>query len=433
MLDTLRVERAATAVDAALELEERRASAPERASAWERADAELAGELHAARVALRDMMLEPRVQEAIFLSSAEFYRNLTQHMERPLEERKSRSRQKEKTAAKYIQRFCAKNETISFYGPLAWGKVDRASGVGLTCEPGAGSQISSRRVSFEHWAVHRLAKIISRDPDVAPQLAPQLSATCHVEGATLFYPVARQTELDARKRAVIERCDGKTAWAEIIDGLGEHPAFVGDGPTPLEVAQELLDLRILTREILIPTVVMNPEQELLARVSALSEPARERWEPRLRALCEAAQRFAGAALAERIEIFAALGHQYRELTGDAPSRREGEMYAARTLLYEDCERNVRDLVMGEPIARRLESVAPLLDIARWVTRELPRRYQSRFLEVFRRLSSGLPAVDFVQFVRETQWLAEDKRIEIEMREEIEAAWREVIGSRWPAG
>jgi hypothetical protein len=433
MLDALRVGRAATAVDVALDLEQRGASAPERASSWERADAELAGELHAARVALRDMMLDPRVQEAIFLSSAEFYRNLTQHMERPLEDRKSRSRQKEKTAAKYIQRFCAKNETISFYGPLAWGQVDRSSGVGLAFEPGAGSQISSRRVSFEYWAVNRLAKVISKDPEVAPQLAPQLSSTCHVEGATLFYPVARQSELDARKLAVIERCDGKTAWAEVIARLGEHPAFAGPGPSPLEAAQELLDLRILTREILIPTVVVNPERELLARVSALSEPARARWEPRLRALCEAAERFAGAALPERIQIFAELGRQYSELTGDAPNRREGEMYAARTLLYEDCERNVRDLVMGEPIARRLESVAPLLDIARWVTRELPRRYQTRFLEVFRRLSSGLPTVDFVQFVRETQWLAEDKRIEAEMREEIEAAWREVIGPRWPAG
>jgi hypothetical protein len=433
MLDALRVERAAAAVDAALELEERGASSAERASAWERADAELAGELHAARVALRDMLLDQRVQEAIFLSSAEFYRNLGQHLERPIEERKSRSRQKEKTAAKYIQRFCAKNETISFYGPLAWGEVDRAAGVGLAFEPGAGSLVGSRRVSFEHWAVHRLARVISRDPEVAPQLAPRLSPSCHVDGATLFYPVARQTDLDARKVAVLERCDGETAWAEVIARLADHPAFAGPGPAALEVAQELLELRILTREILIPTVVMNPERELLACVAALSEPARARWEPRLRALCEAAERFAGASLPERIQIFAELGRAYQELTGDAPSRREGEMYAARTLLYEDCERNVRDLVMGEPIARRLESVAPLLDIARWVTGELPRRYQSRFLEVFRRLSGGLPAVDFVQFVRETQWLAEDKRIEGEMREEIEAAWREVIGSRWPAG
>jgi hypothetical protein len=433
MLDTLRVERTAAAVDVALALEERgTSSASERASSWERADTELAGELHAARVALRDMLLDPRVQEAIFLSSAEFYRNLGQHLDRPIEERKSRSRQKEKTAAKYIQRFCAKNETISFYGPLAWGKLDRSSEVGLTFAPGAGPLVTSRRVSFEHWAIHRLAKIISKDPDVVPELAPRLSPTCHVDGTTLFYPVARTTELDARKLAVIERCDGRTPWAEVIAQLGEHSAFAGAGPSPLEVAQELLDLRILTREILIPTVVVNPERELLAAVAALSEQARARWQPRLRALCEATERFARAALPERIEIFAELGRQYLELTGDAPSRREGEMYAARTLLYEDCERNVRDLVMGEATARRLETVAPLLDIARWVTGELPRRYQSRFLEVFRRLSSGLPAVDFVHFVRETQWLAEDNRIERELREEIEAAWRDVIGPRWPA-
>ena len=433
MLDALRVERAAAAVDVALTLEDQGASsASERASAWERADAELARELHEARVALRDMLLDVRVQEAIFLSSAEFYRNITQHMERPLEQRKSRSRQKEKTAAKYIQRFCAKNETISFYGPLAWGKLDRSSGVGLAFEPGPGPIVASRRVSFEHWAIHRLAKIISQDPNVVPELAPRLSPACHVDGVTLFYPVARTTELDARQLAVIERCDGDTPWTEVIDRLGDHAAFAEAGPSPLEVAQGLIDLRILTRDILIPTVVMNPERALLAAVVALSEPARAPWEPRLRALCEATERFAAASLPERIHIFAELGRQYQELTGDAPNRRGGEMYAARTLLYEDCERDVRGLVMGEATARRLESVAPLLDIARWVTRELPRRYQGRFLEVFGRLSSGLPAVDFVHFVRETQWLADDNRIERELREEIEDAWREVIGSRWPA-
>jgi hypothetical protein len=427
MLDALRVERTATAIDVALALEDQAADA---AGAWERAEAELTGELHAARVALRDMLLDQRVQEAIFLSSAEFYRNLGQHLERPLEQRKSRSRQKEKTAARYIQRFCAKNETISFYGPLAWGRVDRSSGAGLACEPGEGPLIGARRVSFEHWAIHRLAKIISQDPDVAPELAPRLSPACHVDGSTLFYPVARTTELDARKLAVIERCDGQTPWAEVIDRLDDHPAFAGAGPRPLAVAQELLDLRILTRELLIPTVVMNPERALLAAVAGLSEHARARWESRLRALCDAAERFARAALPKRIEIFAELGRAYQELTGDAPSRREGEMYAARTLLYEDCERNVRDLVMGEATARRLASVGPLLDIARWVTCELPRRYQGRFLDVFRRLSSGLPTVDFVHFVRETQWLAEDGRIERELREEIEAAWRDVLGARW---
>jgi hypothetical protein len=430
MLDSLRVTRAAAAIDAALALEEGGGSTPERAAAWERADAALREELHQARVALRDMMNDERVQEAVFLSSAEFHKNISQHMARPLEERKSRSRQKEKTAIKYIQRFCAKNETISFYGPLVWGRVDRSSDAGVAYRPGAEGLIASRRVSFEHWAIHRLTKIISADPDVAPQLAPRLSPACYVDGYTLFYPVARTTELDARKLAVIQRCDGTTPWAEVIAGLADHPAFAEPGSSPLEVAQGLLDLRILARELLVPTVVANPERVLLARVAALGEPARARWEPRIRALGEAAERFAGAALPERMHIFAELGRQYQELTGDAPSRREGEMYAARTLLYEDCERDVRDLVMGESVARRLETVAPLLDIARWVTLELPRRYQGRFLDVFHRLSGGLPTVDFVQFVRETQWLAEDNRIERELREEIEAAWRDVIGPRW---
>lgn len=434
MLDTLRVERAVAAIDAALALEEREGlSASERASAWEQADAALAEELHASRLALRDMLSDERVQEAIFLSSAEFFKNLAQHVAKPLEARKSRSRQKEKTAAKYLQRFCAKNETISFYGPLVWGRIDASSPLGLSFEPGEGPLISARRVSFEHWAIHRLAKIIGMDPDVSPGLAPRLSPSCHVEGATLYYPVARRVDLDARRLAVIERCDGETSWVDVIAGLSGDPAFAEPGPSPQEVADELLERRILMREMLVPTVLANPERALLARVAALNEPARARWEPRIRLLCEQVERFASAALPARIQMFAELGRQFKELTGDAPSRREGEMYAARTLLYEDCERNVRGLVLGQPLARRLQSVSPLLEIARWVTLELPRRYQGRFADVFRRLSGGLHTVDFVQFVRETQWLADDSQIEREMREEIEAAWRDVLEPRWSDG
>jgi hypothetical protein len=35
----------------------------------------------------------------------------------------SRRRQREEVVARYWQRYCSKNDTIGFFGPLAWGEV----------------------------------------------------------------------------------------------------------------------------------------------------------------------------------------------------------------------------------------------------------------------------------------------------------------------
>ncbi|ACY16840.1 lantibiotic dehydratase [Haliangium ochraceum] len=428
-LDLLRVPRATQAVDAALAFDEPSQKQAE-AQAWDHAEALLAEELEAARLALRELLRDERVREALFLSSPTFFRNIGQYAEEPMKPRKSRPRQKEKTATRYLQRFFAKNETISFYGPLVWGRVDPDCEDSIAFSAGEDSLLATRQVSFEHWAVHRLAQTIAKDDDVARQLKPRLSPTCYLDGNTLFYPVARQAELDPRRSAVIEYCNEQRSWSELLEDLRDHPAFADDGPPPEEVAEELRKQRIILRELAIPTVVVNPERVLLERVRELDEPARSRWEAPVHELCEFARRFAAADLTERIAILDELGRAFTSLTGAASTRRAGEIYAARSLLYEDCERDVRDLRLGKPVAERLRALSPLLEIARWQTIELSQRYQWRFMEVFDRLRAGRPAVDFVQFVRETQWIAENDQLESDMRDEVANAWREVLGSRW---
>jgi hypothetical protein len=59
---------------------------------------------------------------------------------------------REVVIARYAQRYCAKNESIGFFGPVAWARF-APDGSGLRQEGGGG--IRRRTVSLETWAVAR--------------------------------------------------------------------------------------------------------------------------------------------------------------------------------------------------------------------------------------------------------------------------------------
>jgi Lantibiotic dehydratase, N terminus len=80
----------------------------------------------------------------------------------------SRARQREEIVASYWQRYCAKNDTIGFFGPLAWGRVvdDPAP---LRWD---GTFAETRReVHFEAWPVQTLAAQL--DPDLRLAAGPR--------------------------------------------------------------------------------------------------------------------------------------------------------------------------------------------------------------------------------------------------------------------
>ena len=68
----------------------------------------------------------------------------------------SRARQREEIVASYWQRYCAKNDTIGFFGPLAWGRV-ADHGPPLRVRSGAVVRECSVHLeagrSFATWAV----------------------------------------------------------------------------------------------------------------------------------------------------------------------------------------------------------------------------------------------------------------------------------------
>ena len=66
----------------------------------------------------------------------------------------SRARGRQEIVASYWQRYCAKNDTIGFFGPLAWGRI---ADDGPPLRSRAGSLVRERAVHLEAWPVQALA------------------------------------------------------------------------------------------------------------------------------------------------------------------------------------------------------------------------------------------------------------------------------------
>lgn len=79
-------------------------------------------------------------------------------------------RRAEEVVASYWQRYCAKNDTIGFFGPLAWGRIaDRGPALSLESR----GLVASRSVHFETWCIEALAKTIDRSLSIPMSPYPE--------------------------------------------------------------------------------------------------------------------------------------------------------------------------------------------------------------------------------------------------------------------
>src|SRR5882672_5783967 len=97
---------------------------------------------------------DPRFQEAVLWQNRNGFETGIQPIAvqtAPAAVRNQKQREREQLIANYLQRYCMKNDTIGFFGPVAWGEIT-ATGPALVANPGP-SLVSARRAYFEDWAI----------------------------------------------------------------------------------------------------------------------------------------------------------------------------------------------------------------------------------------------------------------------------------------
>jgi hypothetical protein len=307
----------------------------------------------------------------------------------PGQARTAKRRHREEVIARYWQRYCAKNETVGFFGPVAWATLDPGERA-VAVRPGAGL-VRDRRVFLEHWALAAYADRVAEDPDVRrwlpPMVLPQLSL--RDAGRLVLRPAQPPLAVSAVEAAALTRCDdGRRPALAVVADLLADPA--------LGVRQEadgyLLLERLVARALLSwgANLPMGPDAEavLRRRLGAIGdERVRARALGGLDRLGAARDRVAAAAGdpdALRAAL-AALDAEFTALTGQPARRRAGQTYAGRALCYEEAVRDV-DLTVGGPVLDALAApLAILLRAARWLTDALARRYGDALRELYAEL------------------------------------------------
>src|SRR5205085_84330 len=119
----------------------------------------------------------------------------------------SRRRQTEELIAQYVQRYCVKNDTIGFFGPLGWARLID-DGEALSARPGPGL-LASRGVFFEQWSMDVLAETLAKERQLQPWLAPRRLPYVHVDGRTLYLTSREPVALSSGQAALLRACDGE--------------------------------------------------------------------------------------------------------------------------------------------------------------------------------------------------------------------------------
>lgn len=287
---------------------------------------------------------DERLLEATYLSSPDAYARLRDWLKEDLGDTLNhRVKRRVQLLTMYLQRLCTKNETSSFFGPLAWVPTGAPDEPFEFADPGA----LHNRMFWSNWSVQQLADLVSADPVVRPALTPrvtpQMLGERHIDFAEHPPRVRELPELaDEPLRSLFARCDGTRTVAELgADAL----------------LDQLVELGAVEVDISIPSGAPDPFGYLLERVAQL--PDAQRWSAELHRLDELRQAIQDArGLSARIAAVETLNESYAATGAGETARAGGRIASDRALCYEDCRQDWGTASLAGPAAASLREDFP---------------------------------------------------------------------------
>jgi hypothetical protein len=340
-------------------------------------------------------------------------------------ERKKR-RNRENAIARYWQRYCGKNDTIGFFGPVAWIRLDPD---GPAARVRCGDRlVRDRRTGYEFWLLETYAKLLASDPSIRRWLPAGLHADLTLEtalnGGRVLRPGQPPLELTRAEADLLIRCDGQTPAVRLL--------APPDSEHGLALLESLANRDVVWWGINMP---YNPRAEQVLRdtLAAIGdEAARERATTGLRRL-DAARDAVSSAAGDPDKLaaaLAALDHEFTAVTGAEPEHRQGQTYAGRRLCYEDTTRDM-ELTFGKPVLEALAGPLSrvLLPVARWASGTLADAFDPAFRALYHELRQpASDAVPMSQFWEAAQRLFSGTGKPVDaVAAELARRWRVLFG------
>jgi hypothetical protein len=389
---------ATEAVDQALACEEQAKSEDTRANVSALLDQETTRLSHV----LADIVQMDRFQEALLWQNRSLLHTAIAPFLRhcPENRRTARYRAYEALFVRYLQRYCVKNETIGFFGPTGWATFSEQH-TPIIVQPGA-TLLHARRVHLEAWAIDALAKQLARNPAMRRWIAPRLHPSVALAETAVYIPGNEPLPLSAARIALLRLCDGTHRAIDIAHILLQQPepAFAHE-QVVYQLLEQLQQQNILTWDFSVP-IEPGAQQALQQQLEQIEDISLRTWA--LTALHELEERRqsveqAAGNTVQLNEALEALETTFTRLTQHPPTRCPGEFYTGRTLVYEDCRRDIAVTFGRDLISRLSAPLDLLLTAARWFTYQTAQAYRHTFTDLYHTIvqETGSSIVDLACF------------------------------------
>src|SRR6266508_2779055 len=187
----------------------------------------------------------------------------------PATARDHKRRHREQQLTRYWQRYCAKNETIGFFGPALWARVDPGVAY-LSCVPGE-RFVARRRVFLEPWALAAYGAVLADDRRTLAWLPPAPVPHHVVDGPRLRRPGLPTVTLSAEEAATLALCDGRRPAARIVAALVADPGLsLSDEAEGLALLSDLARRQLLRWDANLP-VGPHTGAMLADRIAAIGD------------------------------------------------------------------------------------------------------------------------------------------------------------------
>jgi hypothetical protein len=280
--------------------------------------------------------------------------------------RNKQARARERHLLLYLQRVCAKNDSLSAFGPEGWGTTaEETATLQLSPKPG----IARRETFLERWTAHGVAAALNADPEVRPELAPRLNPNgLLADNRFVFADTGEIIELDAATLDLLSRMDSKLS----AHSLG----------TDLATLKQLAEKRVIRWEMEVPGVEPHAFDVLLADIRAWRDtPVRTRWLDQLQPIGELPRKFGETEdTAARIQIISEADQRLQQL-GALPTTGSRFLYTAGNPIGEECYRESH-FVIGQDLLGEVAGEAAL-----WID-----LWRDSYAFVASRVSVGLQAI-----------------------------------------
>src|SRR5215467_7896925 len=192
---------------------------------------------------LREVAADPLFQEAVAWQNRQALVTQIAAIAHAVPQSASKRRRREAVVANYWQRYCAKNDMIGFFGPLAWGRIRDDGPAVATRSRGL---IAEREVHFETWCMEALARQFEPAIRVPLRLHPEREVRTQIERladaaaqerareALNRFESAREAVAAARSDDIVPALDAfDDIYFELTGARPERPAGWGGGRTAL--------------------------------------------------------------------------------------------------------------------------------------------------------------------------------------------------------